>query len=345
MRSVRVLLASGLLAASAAPAADLSQAISLTQAPPAVQKTIAGQTGGGKLLGIYQSVEDGETIFDVGFMTPAGERHAFCAGADGALESTQVSFAAAPAPVRKTIQIEAAGWQLNGIDRNIEDGGTTYDVEVSKNGSFQTFSVDDDGTLLSVGVALENTPPAVQASIKAQANGGQIESIDKNLDDEQVTYDVRTSKGGVEKNFTLAEDGSMTSAEIKLGDAPGPVQAEIAREVPGSSTVKSIEADFDPEGNTYDIDAVGKDGTLCSFWVGIGGRLLSWQVTPAQVPPAVLATIRNQIGPGKIIRIDKALNDPVGNVLPYEVESRKNGKPFNFNVGPDGAFLGMDVDQ
>jgi hypothetical protein len=29
-------------------------------------------------------------------------------------------------------------------------------------------------------------------------------------------------------------------------------------------------------------------------------------------------------------------------VLPYEVTGRKDGKPFNFSVGPRGRFLGMD---
>jgi hypothetical protein len=28
--------------------------------------------------------------------------------------------------------------------------------------------------------------------------------------------------------------------------------------------------------------------------------------------------------------------------LPYEVEGRKDGKTFDFSVGPRGRFLGMD---
>ncbi len=29
-------------------------------------------------------------------------------------------------------------------------------------------------------------------------------------------------------------------------------------------------------------------------------------------------------------------------VLPYEVQGRKDGKPFDFSVGPGGKFLGRD---
>jgi hypothetical protein len=29
-------------------------------------------------------------------------------------------------------------------------------------------------------------------------------------------------------------------------------------------------------------------------------------------------------------------------VFPFEVEGRKDGKPFDFSVGPKGRFLGMD---
>jgi hypothetical protein len=39
--------------------------------------------------------------------------------------------------------------------------------------------------------------------------------------------------------------------------------------------------------------------------------------------------------------VDKSFDARRG-VLPYEIEARKDGKPFNFSVGPKGRFLGMD---
>jgi hypothetical protein len=39
-------------------------------------------------------------------------------------------------------------------------------------------------------------------------------------------------------------------------------------------------------------------------------------------------------------RLEKNVEDP--NELSYDVQGRKEGKPFDFSVGPGGRFLGMD---
>lgn len=64
-------------------------------------------------------------------------------------------------------------------------------------------------------------------------------------------------------------------------------------------------------------------------------------VALSETPPA-RKTIREQIGGGKILRIDRSLFEKQAGVLPYEVEGRKDGRPFDFSVGPHGKFLGMD---
>jgi uncharacterized membrane protein YkoI len=342
MRSKRLLSVSAFLAAAVTGlAADSSQPVPLTQAPPAVQKTIAAQIGGGKLEDIYQSDENGEPIFDVGFTTQAGQEHGFSVAPDGTLLSTEIGLAEAPAAVQKTIQAEAAGWGLDGIDRNVEASGATYDVEVTKNGRTQNFTVDDDGTLLSIAVPLEETPAAVQKAIQAQANGAQVGDIDKNVDEPEITFDVETSKAGVPRNFTVAADGTLVSAEVALAETPAPVQATIAAQAAGG-TVKSIDENFEPDGVTYDVETVTKAGAANSFTLGAGGALLSQVVPLDQVPPAARNTIQDHAGPSKIIRIDKSLAEKIGKVFPYEVEARKDGKPFYFNVGPKGRFLGWD---
>jgi len=55
----------------------------------------------------------------------------------------------------------------------------------------------------------------------------------------------------------------------------------------------------------------------------------------------VRKTIKEQIGDGTRLRIDRSFAEAKG-VMPYEVQGRKNGKPFDFSIGPRGRFLGMD---
>jgi hypothetical protein len=75
--------------------------------------------------------------------------------------------------------------------------------------------------------------------------------------------------------------------------------------------------------------------------VGPNGNLLSVEINQSRVPPAAMRTIETRMGSGKILRINKSFEKIMG-VNPFEVEGRKDGKPFDFSVGPRGRFLGMD---
>jgi hypothetical protein len=328
-------------AALAAFADDDTGPLTWQQTPRPVRLTVTAQIGKGTLGDIYQSDEDGQTTYDIGFTGTNGEEGGICVAADGALVSAEVALNETPAPVQKTIQTEAAGWQLEGIDKSVEESGTTYDVEVSKSGSTQNFTVDDDGTLLSVTTSLDQTPDPVKSAIQALAKGGRLVSIDKNVDDAEITFDVEVSgSNGATKTSTLADDGTLLSAEVALAETPPAVQAAIAQQI-RRGAVESIDENFDPDGNSFDVVAASR-GLKTSFTVGLDGTLASVEVTLDQTPPGARATIENQIAGGKIIRIDKSIVDKQGRVLPYEVQGRKAGKPFDFSVGPKGRFLGMD---
>ena len=446
---------------------DYSKPVALSETPPMVQKTVAAQIAGGTLAGISQSSENGKTSFDVSFTTKAGESHGFTVGSDGTVLSVEVPLAGTPAAVQKTIQAQAGGWDVEGIDKSVSDGKFSYDVEITKDGVEKSFTVDDDGTLSSIEVALADTPPAVQKTIQAQAagwdvtgidkstedletsydvqvakdgqeknftvdddgtlssievalsdtpvpvqktlqlqaSGWEVESIDKATDDSGATYDIEVSKGGVKRNFTIADDGYFESMEVSLADTQLPVKEAIQKQLAGGS-VKSIDENFDPAGNSFDVVATGADGSRKSFSIGADGSLVSQEVTLAdttplahatimnqlggdtlksidesfdppvttydiavvtkdgdkrnftvgsggwmrseevtldQTSPAAHATIQNQVGDGKIIRIDKAWAEKKEDgVVPFEVQARKGGQPFNFSVGPKGKFLGMD---
>jgi uncharacterized membrane protein YkoI len=322
-------------------AVDDSILVPLAQTPPSVQKIIATQIGGGTLEGIYQSHEEGQAVYDVDFVSKAGIESGFTIGADGAIVSVEVGLDDTPAPVRKTILAQAAGWQVDSIDKNLDPGDTTYDIEVSKGADTQDFTVDDDGSLLSMNLPLNQTPDTVASAIQAQAQGAHINSIDKNLDDTDPTYDVEVEADGVSRNFTIGADGSLLDAEIALSETPPSVHATIAQQAQGAA-VKSIDETFDPDnGNTFDaVTAAGK-----SFTVGADGALLSVEVTLQDVSPKARKTIEDQVAGGKVIRIDQALVEKDKGVLPYEVEARKDGKLFDFSVGPKGRFLGSDDDD
>jgi hypothetical protein len=83
------------------------------------------------------------------------------------------------------------------------------------------------------------------------------------------------------------------------------------------------------------------DGREREFTVGSGGKLLSIEISLEEATPEAQKTIREYIGAAKILRVVKSFEFKK-KVLPYEVEAMKDGKPYDFSVGPHGRFLGMD---
>lgn len=263
--------------------ADDAKTIALSDAPTAVQSAIKDHVADGALGNIDQSKEDGDTVYDVTFTPKGGEERDFSVGEDGTLLNVEMFLPEVPAAVRKTIGMEADGWQLENIDKNMDETEPSYDVDVSKDaaGSGQTrhFSVAENGGLLSVTLALTNTPAAVQATIQSQAGGATVDSIEKTFDVSGNQFDVEVTKAdGTKKAFTLTEDGRMFSEEVLL----------------------------------------------------------------EQVPPGARKTIAEKVGNGRLLSVEKALLEKKDGVLPYYVESRKDGKEFDFSVGPKGRFLGVD---
>jgi uncharacterized membrane protein YkoI len=257
-------------------------------------------------------------------------------------DSKPVALTATPPAVQKSIGVQIGDGTLGEIDQTDEEGETTYDVSFTpKGGDERDFTVADDGTVLSVEVGMADTPPAVQNTIKAQATGWTLEGIDKNLDDPELSFDVEVSKDGQDRTFTVSADGDLVSAEVDVTQTPPAVQAAIKSQV-ADGNVKSIDENFDPDGNTFDIDAATKEGVAKSFTLGADGSMQSVEVPLDQVPPPARQTIQQQIGNGKVLRVDKSLVEKKKKVLPYEVEGRKDGKEFDFSVGPKGRFLGMD---
>ena len=276
-----------------------------------------------------------KTWLVLAFLTAAGIAHA-------ADTSQPLSLSDLPSVVQKTITSHIGDGQLGDIDKTNEAGEIVFETSfTTKAGDERGFTVADDGTLLSEEVSFAETPAAVQKAIQAEASGWELESIDKNLDDTEIYYDVEATKDGREEKFTAAEDGDTLCEEVPLTNTPAAVQATIKAQVADGDLV-SIAEIFEPDGNSFDAEATAKNGSHKSFSVSAAGQLLSEEVALEKVPPGARKTIEAKIGDGKVLRVDKSLVEKKGGVLPYEVQGRKDGKPFNFSVGPRGRFLGMD---
>jgi hypothetical protein len=102
-----------------------------------------------------------------------------------------------PEVVQKAIKAQAEGGKLGEIDKVEEDDEVTYEVGLTRDGKDRDFSVDEEGALLSEEVYLTEIPAAVQKTIKATLGQATLDSIDKDYDEDGVSYDVSlTTKDG-----------------------------------------------------------------------------------------------------------------------------------------------------
>ena len=316
--------------------------VALEETPDPVQTTIKSQLGANQLEGIDKTMDERVVKYVVEMTVKDGTDRSFVVAPDGTLESIEMVLGEVPAAVQGVIKTRLGGGTLQGIDKTFDLDEVAYDVSMTtRSGQDRDFTVGANGTLQSMDVGLGETPAPVQDAIKAQMGQGQLKSIDQVFDPEGTRYDVEmTTKDGQARHFTLTPTGKLASLEVALEETSAAVQATIAKEA-AQLKIESIDKNFEPDGNTYDVATVSRAGRERDFTVTESGDLLTREVFLENIPAPAQKTIREQIGTGRILRIDRSTERDSG-VLPFVVQGRKNGQPFNFSVGPGGRFLGMD---
>lgn len=245
-----------------------------------------------------------------------------------------------PAAARKTIREEAGNAAIGEIQPEEEDGRNVFTVTLTEAGHDRQLTVAADGTLLSKDVPLEDAPPPVRNTVQGQLKGGKLESIAKTFDENEIYYEATiTRKDGSERSLTVGLDGKLLSVDMSLDEIPGAVRKTIETSL-GTGKLENISHMFEDGENSYYVE-FSQDGKERDLSVAEDGKLQSMEVFLPDLAAAVQKTINDKIGSGTIVRIDKSFEARDG-VFPYEIEGRKDGKPFNFSVSARGKFLGMD---
>ncbi len=345
MDTWRFIIPCGLLLASTGLARAEAKALDLKDTPKPVQKAVQLWMAGGSLDSLDQVQEPGRVTYEIEFTNKAGKPRDFTLAENGTLLSLEIALADAPAPVQKTLKGLIGTGMLDSIEKNLDPDDTTFDIGLLTNdGKNRDFTLDGNGKIISERIELPDAPEVVQRAIKTQAAANPIEDIEKIFDeDNHATYQVAlTTKDGTPRGFTIdGEDGHLESMEIGLTETPAPVQKTVAGEV-GTGQIESIDKVFDPDGILYEVTYFAQAGSERQFTVDAEGNLASREVALADTPAPVQQTIMQQLGRGNVLRIDRTFTENTAGVFSFEVQAKKDGKSFDFSVGPNGRFLGMD---
>jgi len=134
-------------------------------------------------------------------------------------------------------------------------------------------------------LTIDEIPPAVKATILAEANGATIQEIEMETEEGKTVYEAEVIIDGQEVDIVVAPDGTLLGKEtenedddededeeeISLDDVPAAVKATMLKEAAGA-TIEDVvketedgkivyEAEFEVDGQEIEIE-VAPDGTL-----------------------------------------------------------------------------------
>jgi uncharacterized membrane protein YkoI len=244
-----------------------------------------------------------------------------------------------PSAVRQTILDHLGDGKIDHVAKTAgDDGQANYAVMIERRGKTRGFTVATDGRLLEMEVFLEETPAAVQKTIRATAGGIVPDNISQTADDDGATnYFVEMTKAGVTRDFTVQADGALAGIQVFLPEVPAPVQKTI-RATLGNATLGDITKTMDDDETNYDVEMT-KDGQERGFTVGADGRLHSMQVSLAETPAAVQKTIQAELKDGRIEEINHKTEDDES---VFAVRLTQGGKSRELNISPDGKVVPGD---
>jgi uncharacterized membrane protein YkoI len=134
------------------------------------------------------------------------------------LLSNEVKLEDVPPAAQAVIESHTSGEAIEKITREEkEEGKYFYKVEYKKNGRKFELQVDDDGTVLETEeiLAMEDLPPAVLKTVKAESAGGEIKELALETEEGKTFYEVEFEKDGKEHEVKIAKDGTVLKRETE----------------------------------------------------------------------------------------------------------------------------------
>jgi len=127
-----------------------------------------------------------------------------------------IQRSALPAAVERTVADQSKGATIKGFSKEIEDGRTTYEVELTVGGRSRDVTMDSTGAVIEVEeqVALDSLAPAVQQGIKAQAGRATIGIVERlTKGDKVVAYEAHVTLNGKRSEIQVGPNGEKLDHE------------------------------------------------------------------------------------------------------------------------------------
>jgi uncharacterized membrane protein YkoI len=243
-----------------------------------------------------------------------------------------------PGPVQKTIKEQLKDGKVVCIDESIDNGESTFSVEVKKNGKDGSFVVSEDGTLARLQVSLEETPDEVQKTIRKLLEKGTLAQIDRISSEDKITYDVEMTQNGKDRAFTVGEDGVLLEIEVFLKETPAPVRKAILARL-GTGRLGDIYKCTEDGEVTYEVGMTLHRKSM-PFTVDSEGELINAVISPEDAPAAVQKAIRARMEDSYLEKVEMFVET---GTITYEATFTKSDELHTVDLSSDGKILQADA--
>jgi len=123
---------------------------------------------------------------------------------------TKIAMQDLPIAVQNAVREQSKGATIRGFTKEVENGATEYEAELTVNGHGKDVSFDPAGHLVSVEeeVKLENLPAAARAAIQKAAQGGTLRKVEAVTEHGKSFYEADIRKGGKSSEFQVDSNGA-----------------------------------------------------------------------------------------------------------------------------------------
>jgi len=117
-----------------------------------------------------------------------------------------------PPAVQKTVDEQSKGAKIRGLSKEVEQGKTQYELELTVNGHARDMIIDPSGAILVIeeDITLDSLTPAVKAEVTkniGQAKLLRLESVTKS--GTLTSYEASVSKAGRKSVIEMGADGKL----------------------------------------------------------------------------------------------------------------------------------------
>jgi uncharacterized membrane protein YkoI len=254
----------------------LEQHLPLNLCPKPIQKAIRPYTTGGNLDNVTRHADTKTSSYEAE-ITFKNDMSLFVeVDKDGKLLSTEteVALSQVPVVVQKTIKAELNTTQPTYIGRLVEDGDTSFHVEIEAIEKTNEFWVANNGRLLERELTFVECPGAVQKAILPRMGKSPDVKITKDCESGDCQYSVEFLESKDDHKLTVDITGKVIdeSLSVPLEQTPEPVQ-KLVKEKTAGATIDSVTKTQEGDQLYYEIE-VTRDGKDESFDASPEGKIL-----------------------------------------------------------------------